>query len=120
MTSWSRRSPLILMIYAAGGGEAYVRYLTGAGFRVESASCAQGAEIVSRTLAIRPDMIVLDYDCNGDVVEVMILGVNAAELVLHLVAELEIERGKRFIQEQDLGPHDEGPGEGHALLLTSR
>src|SRR5262249_12041820 len=48
------------------------------------------------------------------------IGVNAAELVLHLVAELEIERGKRFVQEQDLGPHDEGPGKGHALLLASR
>jgi DNA-binding response OmpR family regulator len=88
LTFWSRRSPLILMIYAGAGGEAYVRYLTEAGFRVESASCAQVAEVVGRTLAIRPDMIVLDYDCNGDVVERLKADARTAAVPIIALADL--------------------------------
>src|SRR5262245_46522681 len=43
---------------------------------------------------------------------------NAAELFLHLMAELEIECGKWLVQKQYLGPHHQCAGKGHALLLA--
>ena len=60
---------MILVISAEGDGDAFVRYLTTAGFRVTSASGIPTSEIVDRTLATMPDMIVLDYDCDGETIE---------------------------------------------------
>jgi hypothetical protein len=65
----SRPPPMILVIYGDGNGEAYVEYLTRAGFRVASTSRIPADEIVDRTLATMPDMIVLDYDCDGETIE---------------------------------------------------
>ena len=65
----SRPPPMILVIYAHGDGETYVRYLTTAGFRATSASRIPPSEIVNRTLATMPDVIVLDYDCNGETMD---------------------------------------------------
>ena len=48
------------------------------------------------------------------------IAVNAVQFLLHLVAELEIECRQRFIEKQNLGPHDQGPGQRHALLLATR
>ena len=42
------------------------------------------------------------------------------ELLLHLLAQLEIERAQRLIQEQHLGGVDEGAGQGHPLALAAR
>lgn len=38
---------------------------------------------------------------------------------LHVLAELGIERGEGFVEEEDLGAADEGAGEGHALALSA-
>ena len=65
----SRPPPTILVIYADGDGEAYVQYLTTAGFRAASASRIPGDEIVDRTMATMPDLIVLDYDCDGETMD---------------------------------------------------
>jgi hypothetical protein len=65
----SRPPPTILVIYGDGDGEGYVQYLTAAGFRVASASRIPTNAIVDRTLATMPDMIVLDYDCDGETIE---------------------------------------------------
>jgi DNA-binding response OmpR family regulator len=65
----SRPPPTVLVIYADGDGEAYVRYLATAGFRAVSASRMPSGQIVDRTLATMPDLIVLDYDCDGETVE---------------------------------------------------
>lgn len=65
----SRPPPAILVIYADGDGDAYVQYLTTAGFRAVSASRIPGDEIVDRTMAARPDLIVLDYDCDGETMD---------------------------------------------------
>ena len=43
----------------------------------------------------------------------------ALELELHLLAQLEIERTQRLIEQQDLGPVDQGTGDSDALLLTT-
>ena len=65
----SRPPPTILVIYGDGDGDVYVRYLTTAGFRAASVSTNSVIDIVDCTLATMPDMIVLDYDCDGETVD---------------------------------------------------
>ena len=36
------------------------------------------------------------------------------------LAELEVERAERLVEEEDVGPVDERPGERDALLLATR
>ena len=45
---------------------------------------------------------------------------NCAKLDLHLLAELEIERAQRLVEEQDRRPIDERPGRGDPLPLSAR
>ena len=47
------------------------------------------------------------------------LVVDEVELDEHLLAELEVERGQGLVEEEDVGPVDEGPGHGDALLLPA-
>ena len=42
------------------------------------------------------------------------------ELDLHLLAELEVERAERLVEEQDPRPVDQRPGERDALALAAR
>ncbi len=42
------------------------------------------------------------------------------ELQLHLLAQLEVERAERFVEQQHLGVVHQRPGERHALLLSAR
>jgi DNA-binding response OmpR family regulator len=65
----SRPPPTILVIYSDGDGEAYRKYLTTAGFRVASASRIPNSEIVDRTLATMPDLILLDCHCDWETME---------------------------------------------------
>jgi hypothetical protein len=48
------------------------------------------------------------------------LGLDPLELELHLLAQLEIERAERLIEEEDPWPIDQRPGQRHALLLPAR
>jgi hypothetical protein len=88
----SRPPPMILVIYAEGDGEAYVRYLTTVGFRAASVSRIPTSEIVDRTLATRPDMIVLDYDCDGETVEQLKADRRTAPIPVIALAELPVPR----------------------------
>jgi len=83
----SRPPPSIFVIHGDGTGDAYVRYLTAAGFRVGSAPCIPGAEIVDRTLATMPDLIMLDCDC-VDAVERLKADPRTAAIPVIVVAEL--------------------------------
>ncbi len=62
----SRPPPTVLVIYGDGDGDAYVQYLTRAGFRAASASRTPKSEIVDRTLATMPDLILLDCHCDWE------------------------------------------------------
>ena len=84
----SRPPPTVVIIYADAGGEPYVRYLTAAGFRVAAVSRVPAAQIVDHTLAARPDMIVLDYACDGDTVERLKADKRTAEIPVIALAEL--------------------------------
>ena len=93
----SRPPPMILVIHAAGSGEPYVQYLTDAGFRVASMSRRPTAGIVDRTLAARPDMIVLDYDCDGDTVERLKADRRTAPIPVIALAELPVPSSRLTI-----------------------
>ena len=47
------------------------------------------------------------------------LALDLLELHLHLLAQLEVERAERLVEEQDLGAVDEGAGERDALALAA-
>jgi CheY-like chemotaxis protein len=84
----SRPPPAILIIYADGGGDPYVRYLTAAGFRVTAVSRIPAAQIVDRTIAAVPDMIVLDYACDGETVARLKADNRTKEIPIIALAEL--------------------------------
>jgi DNA-binding response OmpR family regulator len=65
----SRPPPTILVIYGDGDGEAYVEYLRTAGFRAAAAPRIPHGEIVDRTLATMPDLILLDCHCDWKTLE---------------------------------------------------
>ena len=47
------------------------------------------------------------------------LDLDALELDLELLSELEVERAERLVEQQHVRPVDEGAGEGDALLLAA-
>ena len=47
------------------------------------------------------------------------LALEGLELELHLLAELEVERAERLVEEEHGRAVDEGPGERDALLLAA-
>ena len=85
---------MILVVYADGDGDAYVRYLTTAGFRAASASTNSAVDIVDRTLATLPDMIVLDYDCDGETVDRLKSDKRTASIPVIVLAEFPGPRGR--------------------------
>ena len=59
-------------------------------------------------------LVVGDEDAgNADAVDCIL------EPVAQFLADLGVDGGKRFIQEQDLGIRRQGPGKGHALALAT-
>ncbi len=44
---------------------------------------------------------------------------DALELELHGLAQLEVQRGERLVQQQSGRPVDQGPGERNPLLLSA-
>jgi DNA-binding response OmpR family regulator len=61
----ARPPPLVLMIYAPDGG-GYGEYLQGSGFRVAEAQT--GAQGFEQAVTLLPDLIVLDFGLNSDLV----------------------------------------------------
>ena len=92
----SRPPPTILVICgeAEAEGEAYVQYLTAAGFRAASASRLPIGEIVDRTLATMPDMIVLDDDSDGEAIERLKSDRRTAPIPVIVLAELPVPPGR--------------------------
>ena len=68
MTSSSRPPPSVLFIHNGTPVDAHVRHLGEAGLRVSNAH-AEGALSVAKDT--QPDIIVLDFDCNGEMIEAL-------------------------------------------------
>jgi DNA-binding response OmpR family regulator len=65
LTSIARPPPLLLVIYRPNG-HAFTEYFVGTGFRVAEAHTTDGG--VEQAIALIPDLIVLDFDLDGDLV----------------------------------------------------
>ena len=61
-------------------------------------------------------VLVVGDDDEGDAD----LALNRLELHLHLLAQLEVERAERLVEQQDLRAADQGAGQGDALALAAR
>jgi PleD family two-component response regulator len=79
--------PLVLMIYGADGGQ-YGSYLLDSGFRVaEARTREQGFD---QAVALRPDLIVLDFGLDGELVGR--LKDDAATKAIPIIALTEISK----------------------------
>jgi len=47
------------------------------------------------------------------------LALQRVQFLPHLAAQLRVQRGKRFVQQQDVGLQHQGPRQGDALLLPA-
>ena len=61
-------------------------------------------------------VLVVGHDHEGDPDLVL----QADELELHLLAQLLVERRERLVEQQNLGPLDQGAGQRHPLALAAR
>ena len=64
MTDPIRPPPRVLLIHNGMDVASHVAYLSDRGLRI---SQSHGEHAVARALAVMPDIIVLDYDCDGEV-----------------------------------------------------
>ena len=60
-------------------------------------------------------LLVVGHDHEGDADLVL----QADQLELHLLAQLLVERRERLVEQQDLGPLDQGAGQRDALALAA-
>jgi DNA-binding response OmpR family regulator len=87
--SISRPQPFILLIHDGNRGQEYGPYLTAAGFRVAELSVQEhDRDLAEETVTIRPDIIVLDYTCNGETVMRLKADPRTAGLPILALAEL--------------------------------
>ena len=86
----SRPPPTVLIVHADGGGQASIGYFAAAGLRVVSAPSVPISEILECAVTRRPDMIVLDYDCDGGVIEGLKRDPRTAPIPILALAELPV------------------------------
>ena len=64
MNPTTRPSPTVLFVHNGSPYEGHIRHLAGAGLRVTQ---AHADAALGQALRLQPDIIVLDFDCNGEV-----------------------------------------------------
>jgi CheY-like chemotaxis protein len=63
MTQVTRPPPSVLFVHNGAPVELHIKHLTDAGLRVSE---AHADEAVGTATALKPDIIVLDFDCDGE------------------------------------------------------
>jgi DNA-binding response OmpR family regulator len=66
MNPTPRPPPKMLLVHNGSGYEAHVKHLTDAGLRVSETHVDSA---LADAMKIQPDIIVLDFGCDGDVME---------------------------------------------------
>ena len=85
----NRPPPFILLIHDGSSGREYVPYLIAAGFRVAELQAEEPDRgLVDQTITIGPDLIVLDYTCDGETVMRLKADPRTAGLPILALAEL--------------------------------
>lgn len=93
MTPAIRPPPLVLFVHRAGGVEKYGDYLSGSGFRV--AVSHDGGHGVEQALLSLPDLIVLDFELDGEVVDLLRQAPTTRMIPIIALAEMEKLRSRR-------------------------
>jgi DNA-binding response OmpR family regulator len=89
-----RPPPFILLIHDGRSGREYVPYLIAAGFRVAELQAEEpDRDLVDQTSTIGPDLILLDYTCDGETV--MRLKADPRTAGLPILALAEVLRIRR-------------------------
>ena len=86
----SRPPATVLIVHADGGGQASIGYFAAAGLRVASTPSVPIAEVVECAVTTRPDVIVLDYDCEGSVIDGLKRDPRIAAIPVLALAELPV------------------------------
>lgn len=87
MTDTIRPPPLVLVVHRSGGIEKYADYLAGTGFRV--AEARNGGHGVEQALLLLPDLIVLDFELDGEVVGLLRESPTTRNIPVIALAEME-------------------------------
>jgi DNA-binding response OmpR family regulator len=85
MTAPTRPPPRVLIIHDGNSVDAYVSYLRSAGLQ---ASETHADDAVAEALAMDPDIIVLDYDCDGETVAALQSNVRTRGIPVIALADL--------------------------------
>jgi CheY-like chemotaxis protein len=85
MTVPIRPQPRVLIIHDGNPVDAYIDFLRTAGLL---ATEAHADDSVSQAAAERPDIIVLDFDCDGEIVAALQADVRTREIPVIALAEL--------------------------------
>ena len=81
----TRPPPRVLLIHDSNPVDAYIDFLKTAGL---VATEAPAADSVARAAAERPDIIVLDFDCNGEIVAALQADVRTRGIPVIALADL--------------------------------
>jgi hypothetical protein len=79
----SRPPPTVLIVHGDGGGQASIGYFA-------AAPSMPIADMLECAVTRRPDMIVLDYDCEGGVIERLKADARTAPIPIIALAELPV------------------------------
>jgi two-component system, sensor histidine kinase and response regulator len=96
MTPTTRPPPLVLIVHRPGGVEKYGDYLAGSGFRV--AEACGGSQGVERALLLLPDLIVLDFELDGEVVGLLREYPTTRKIPVIALAEMDKLRDRRNLE----------------------
>ena len=85
MSTPIRPPPKVLFLHDGGSVAAYIAYLENAGLQ---ASEAHADRAVAEALASSPDIIVLDFDCDGETVAALQADIRTRGIPVIALAEL--------------------------------
>ena len=85
MTATLRQPPTVLLIHDGADVQGHFDYLAGAGLVV---SRAHGEDAVATAINLQPDIIILDYRCNGEVMARLKGEISTCRIPVIALAEL--------------------------------
>ena len=85
MTVPSRPPPCVLLIHDGNSVDAYIKFLQTAGLQ---ATEAHAHDAVTQAVAVKPDIIVLDFDCHGAIIAALQGNLRTREIPVIALADL--------------------------------
>ena len=85
MTVPSRPPPCVLLIHDGNSVDTYIKFLQKAGLQ---ATEAHANDALTQAVAVKPDIIVLDFDCDGVIMAALQGNLRTREIPVIALAEL--------------------------------